>query len=239
MSKFSEAYDHDGETHPMLEWFSTNKKFLLWGFLGLLILLFTVHRLVAVKTVNAEKDFFHAQTIFTKLQKEAFSSASNAVLADTDQLEVIMKRHPEIKPKYDGFLAETLLMTGNVAQSEKLAEDVFERVQLEDLQFYKEFSRISFLIGNRQYAEALQPTEQLKLALDQLEKTRPVLYTFNLIRLALLYQQLGQIQEEMSAWNELQLQIASSEAFSEINHLFKVGQASLNQYIEERKERNL
>jgi hypothetical protein len=225
----------DWSSHPAIEWLSANKKILLWGFLALLACLILAYRLVAMRTLNAEADFFQAQTLFTQFQQAAISSP-DSVSSELDQLKAIMERHPELKPKYEGPLAQTLLMMGQDAQAQAFATDIFERTAPDDLSLYQDYSQVSLLISEEHYADALQQTQLLQAALDQLnEKANPILYVFNLIRLAMLYQQMGQTQEELQTWEQLQNQPQRLEAVLAANHVLKVGQASLNQYIEERK----
>lgn len=227
--------EEDWSSHPAIEWLSANKKILLWGFLALLACLILTYRLMAMRTLSAETDYFQAQTLFTQFE-QASSSSPDSLPSELDQLKAIMERHPELKPKYEGSLAQTLLIMGQDAQAQAFATDIFERTAPDDLSLYQDYSQVSLLIGEERYADALQQTQLLQAALDQLnEKANPILYVFNLIRLAMLYQQMGQAQEELQAWEQLQNQPHRLEAVLAANHVLKVGQASLNQYIEERK----
>ncbi len=228
----------DWSSHPAIEWLSANKKFLLWGFLALLACLILAYRMIATRTLNAESDFFQAQTAFTQFQQASLSSEENSAEADLQQLQAILQRRPELKPKYEGALAQTLLITGQTAQAQNFAEDIFKRTQPDHLQLYQNYSQTSLLIAEGRYADALQQAQQLQATLDQLnEKANPTLYVFNLIRLAMLYQQTGQPQEELQVWEQFQNQPSYRLDFVlAANHALKVGQASLNQYIEERKQ---
>ena len=230
-------FTDDLSSHPAVEWLIDHKKIFFWIFLGLIVLLIGASRFAAMRTLNAENDFFQAQAAFTQFQKESIASANAAALGDLEQLDAIMKRHPEIKPKYEGPLAQTLLITGNVPQALTFAEDIFTRTQPDYLQLYQDYSRTSLLIGAGHYAEALPQSLQLKDSLDKLDANgNPILYVYNLIRLAMLYQETGQPNEELKMWEELQNQPGRLEAVLATNHVFRIGQASLNQYIEQRKK---
>jgi hypothetical protein len=231
-------FNEDWSSHPAIEWLSSHKKIFLWGFLALIALLILTYRITSLSTLNAEHDFFQAQTDFTQFQQESVSSEDSATSSSyLEQLEAIMQRHPELKPRYEGPLAQTLLITGQTPQAQVFVEDIFKRTQPDHLQFYQDYSQASLLISQGHYSDALQQTQQLQSSLDQLnEQTHPILYVFNLIRLAMLYQQTGQSKEELQTWKQLQNQPQRVEAVFAASQVYKIGQASLNQYIEERKK---
>ncbi len=232
------SFDEDWSSHPAIEWLSAHKKILLWALFALIALLILASRFAAAKTLNAESDFFQAQTTFTQFQQAAITPTAENSSAPTDleQLEAIMLRHPELKPKYEGSLAQTLLINGNIAQAKPFIEDIFNRTKSDHLQLYQDYTQTSVLIGEGSYSEALHQAQQLKSTLDQLTaEANPILYVFNLIRLAMLYQQTEQAEQELKTWNELQNQPQRLEAVLAASQVLKAGQASLNQYIEERK----
>jgi hypothetical protein len=230
-------FDEDWTSHPAIEWLSNHKNILIWVFAGLIIALIFATRLITWRTLDAEKDFFQAQTAFTQFEQTAGNATDGtATAADLEQLQVIMQRHPELKPKYEGSLAQTLLITGQVPQAQAYIEDIFKRTEPDHLQLYQNYTQTSVLIGQERYADALQNAKQLKSDLDQIGAgANPILYVYNLIRLAMLHQQMGQSEEELKAWEELQNQTQRLEAALEASQAFQVGNASLNQYMEERK----
>ena len=229
--------DEDWLNHPAIEWLSSHKKMILSIFLGLLFLLILAYRFTAIRTLNAEKDFFQAETIFNRLQQTKAFSQDPSSTSELEQLIGIMQRYPELKAKYEGPLAQTLLINGLFSPAQQFADDIFKRTQSNHLQPYQSFSQITFLIDEGQYSDALQQSIQLKSTLDQLgEQIHPLLSTFNLIRLAILYQKTGQQEEERQAWEQLENQPESLKKTLATNQLFKSGQVSLENYIEERKK---
>lgn len=230
--------DESGNAHSLVEWLFAHKSFLLGAFFVLIIALMTVSKLMTWRTLDAEKDFFQAEVIFHQFQKTAFSPTENSsARSDIEQLKAILERHPELKPKYEGPLAQTLLIESQIPQAQLFVEDIFKRTASEHLYHYQAYTQISLLIEQRLYPEALQRTQQLKSTLDQLsEQAGPLLYVFNLVRLAMLYQEMGQPQEELQAWKELENQPQRMEAVLTASQALKVGKASLMQYIQERKK---
>ncbi len=228
---------YDWSSHPAFEWLMNNKKIFIWGFLGLFVLLIAASRFATIRTLNAENDFFQAQAAFAEVQKEILPYENQAASTNLEELEAIMLRHPEIQPKYEGSLAQTLFITGNVPKAEKFANDIFKRTQPDYLQLYQDYSRTSLLIANGNYEEALTQAQQLKASLDQPDANgNPILYIYNLIRLAILYKETEQPKEELKTWEEFQNQPIRLEAVAAANKVLKIGQASLNQYIEQRKK---
>jgi hypothetical protein len=227
--------DRDWTSHPAIEWISHYKNILLWAFFALIVLLVLASRLISWRTLDAEKDFFQAQTAFTQFQEDPTAENSTAT-GDLTQLIALMQKHPELKSKYEGPLAQTLLINGEASQAQVMINDIFKRTNSDHLKHYQDFTETSLVIGQGHYAAALKRAEQLKTNLDQLnEGTNPILYVLNLFRLAMLYQQIDQPQEELKVWEELQNQPQRMDALLAASQVLNVGQASLNQYIEERK----
>lgn len=227
--------DHDWDSHPVVEWLIARKKIILFAFLALIALLIFAARFATWRTLNAESDYFQAETAFTQYQKIATDKSKNEeAAADLEQLTAIMQRRPELKPKYEGPLAQTLLINGQIPQAENFIKDIFNRTKTDHLQLYQDYTKGSVLIGQGNYRQALENAEQLNAVFDQgMQTSNPILYAFNLIRQALLYQQTEQPQEELKAWQKLQ-QPGNSDALLTANAILRIGQADLVQYIEER-----
>ncbi len=230
-------FGEDWSQHPLVDWLANHKQIILWIFVGLLALLILIYQFMSMRTVHNEKDYYQAQTVFNQFQQADFSE-NPALESDLKQLETMMNTHPELKARYEGPLAQTLLVLGQVPQARLFAEGIFKRTQEEHLQLYQDYSKTSLLIGEGNYEAALQQAQQLQQTLAQLEPNAalPTLTVFNLIRLGVLYQQLGQQQEERQIWDQLQNATDYLEAVVAVNQALKAGQASLNQYIEERKQ---
>jgi hypothetical protein len=232
--------EEDWSSHPAIEWLIAHKKILLWTIFALIALLILASRLLAMRTLNAESDYFQARADFTQFQESAKVASTENPSADAnenlEQLIAIMQRHPELKPKYEGALAQTLLIEGKIPLAQSFIQDISHRTPSDHLRLYENYTQTSILISEGRYADAILQTEQLKSALDQLnEKENPLLYVFNLIRLALLYQQTGATQQELKTWEELENQPHRMEAVLAASESLQTGQASLSQYIADRK----
>lgn len=231
------SLDDDWSSNPAIEWIVAHKHFFIWGFVALLIALLASSRLITWQTLDAEKDFFQAQTLFTQFEKDANNTENNFTATDLSQLESIMNRYPELKPKYQGALAQTLLVTGQVPQAQEMISDIFKRTAPDHLQLFQSYTNGSVLIQQKQYANALQHAKELKSTLEQSGlETHTALYIYNLVRMATLYQEMGQPNEELKTWEELESQTLNLDTLLAVTQAFQIGNISLDQYIEERKQ---
>ena len=221
--------DNNWNEHPLLDWLSNNKQAIVWGIIGLLAALILAYRFVAYKTQNAEADFLHAQNYFTQFQQNP--NAHDALT----KLEVIENNHPELFAKYDGPLAQTLLIQGQAPEAQKLAERIFKRTKNDSVDLYRDYSLASLAIGEQHYSNALDLSRSLQSQLEadpDLTSAHSSLVFFNTVRLALLYQQAGLSQEETSMWQKAQNQIGQLD--TALANSLTNGQASLAQYAAER-----
>ncbi len=231
------SFSEDSSSYSIVNWLSAHKNILLWVFFALIIFLIIFSRFLNWKTLNAEQDFFQAQAIFTQFQQATdLSNKDSTSKNDFGQLEALMQRHPELKPKYEGAIAQTLLIEQQPDRAEKMIEDIFNRAKFDYLRSYQDYTRASLLITKGLYIEALQYAQQLRAHLDQIHpQNNPILYAFNLIRLALLHQKLKSPQEELKVWEEFQIRTKISDTALVVSQMLNTNQALLNQYIEERK----
>jgi hypothetical protein len=227
----------DWTENPLIEWLSANRQIILWGLLALFAFIILCYRWMASQTLKSETDFFQAQIDFSRFQDKTLKPAEwLSSQDDLQRLDTLMVAHPELQSKYDGLIAQALLIQNQADQSLPYAERSFDRTASDDIDLYHVYSKTSLLIGEGHYQEALAQAEQLKQKLDQQAVTKGnPLYLFNLIRLAMLHQQLNQTDNERQAWNELQQYASTVESLAIINQVFKEGGASLQSYIEERK----
>lgn len=222
--------------HAAIEWLSKNKQQILWGFLALFIGIIITYRFISAGNLNAERDFYEAQADFSLLQREANTFEEGEMQVTLQKLNAILQLHPELHAKYDGSIAQTLLIEQEASQAKEWAERNFKRIQFEPVDFYRSYAATSLMIGEGDYAQAATQAEALKekMQAEGHQDFGEILSVFNSIRLAMLYQKLNQSEKELKAWEALQ-QTPMQEALITVNQLFKEGQFSLNQYIEERK----
>ena len=228
--------DGDLLTHPTIEWIIEKKKILLWGLSIFVVFLILASRLLTWRSLNAESDFFQAQNAFARFEKNQFELSENSEAESSlKELTAIMERRPELKPKYQGPLAQGLLVHHQIPQAESFATDIFKRTEKENLDLFRTYTKSSFLIGQGNFEEAIKTSEELKHSLSQSNQEDSFLNIFNLIRIAFLYQETGQKDKEMKTWEEVQNLGLRSKSFLAAAEILKIGPSTLDQYINIRK----
>lgn len=189
--------------------------------------------------LKAKKEFATFQTAEGEAQKEAFAG-----------LQQIMQRLPDLHAKYDGLIAQQLLLQNDVKQGEEYAGMTLLRTDRDHLSIFSEFSRIALLISQGDYKTALDKTTQLKKKMIEQPAPRSfgdILFAYNLLNQAFLYQQLGNTVAEKEKWRELKryaglvneappTDLFSRQAFLEMFAQFEAGKVTLKEYIEMREK---
>lgn len=220
------------------EWFSKNKQILLWVILGLFAILIIAFRMISNQQLNAENDVLQAQISYAKVEKTDPAANPSEWNAELTKLEAILNKHPELQSKYDAILAQTLIIDQKSDLAVPYAERTFARVAHDAVNYYEDFAKTSLVIGLGQYEAALTQAQTLQSQLDQAtdKENFGTLYLYNLIRLAILHQQLNQPAEEKNAWDALQNYQGNPEAVLAVQELFRTDHASLSHYTNERQK---
>lgn len=200
-----------------------------------------VSKLGAKKT-QSEKDFVTATSAFTK-----WSQILDQNGTELAQLEKIVKKHPELRAQYDAPVGQSLLAV--IAPQE--ASPFIERsLQRTNQPYYSDYSKTSLKISQGRYQEALQESLSLKEKMlsdgsywEKLDDSSS-LFAFNLMRTAILSQQLGNKAEELSAWQEIKSYGApikkddkiGQAGFKQLLTHFTVQETTLLDYIKTREE---
>jgi hypothetical protein len=148
-----------------------------------------------------------------------------------------MSRHPELHAKYDGALAQYFIIHNQIAEAKPLAEATFKRVKPDQLNLYESYAKATLLISEGSYQQALLATNELQKQLaSQPQQTDMILSVYNLIRSALLHEQLNQTNEAATRWDILLNQSQQNPEIALITaQLFQTGQMNLEQFIKGRK----
>lgn len=178
------------------EWLSTHKKWILAFFILLFLLLGFLYRQHRVNITKAESNFLEAQVLFAKIQKEPLDT-------DIEKLQLILMHNPNLRPLYEGPLAQLLLAIQKVEPAAQIEQQLFARIKGEPTQHYQQYTQTSFLIAKKEYSQALTESELLQQNLQE-ESQLPLLSVFNLVRIALLHQSLGNKEAERDSWTKLQ-----------------------------------
>ncbi len=230
---------------------------VLYIIVALIVLILVIFRMTASTKVNAETDYLNADVEYARLQSAVSEDDSSAFAAAVDKLEQIFSRRPELHAKYDGPIAQAFLEEGNAVQAQKFGEETLKRTRGDNLPLYADYAKTSLIMASAGYAQALDAATALKenMLKDAVyaqnagqEKTfSDLLFAFNLLRIAMLQQQLGDTGGELRAWNELKQYAGLKKdlnpspyidprAVSTLLTQFKMGKVSLLSYADEREK---
>lgn len=241
----------DGQ--PFFEWLIEHAQTILYSLLGAFSLLFILYFWLASGSTKAEKDYITASEqfyIFENPQSNFSQKEKDEALANLTQL---MKSHPDLQAKFDAPIAQILINDKN-QQAKIFANSAFQRVSKDNIPFYLDFAKITLLISQNQFNEAINESVALNgkmiEALNQSENEAslgefgPFLFAYNLLRTAFLYQYSENPDEEMKIWDQWKsftsgestslIPNIDRKAFFTISQLFSDGSVSLDQYIDMR-----
>ncbi len=223
------------EENQIIHWISTNGRVLLIAFFAIIALFFLSYRISFGNMVKSEVNFINAENDYQRFAKEKISAKQ---LENLDQLKAILSQMPELEPKYDGLIAQTLITENEVIASLPFATRAIDRTKSENSPFYSDFSSNTLTIAEQKYAEALTNALVLKQSLLNSEKSNELLFAYNLLRVASLQQLLNLEQDELNTWSEwkaLANANINNENFRELLNQFNNENLSLTNYIETRE----
>lgn len=213
----------DPEESRFLHYLEKYGKQGLYVIAGIIILLIVFSKLSSNSQKQAETDFIQANTSFASLKQAIEKNDAPLIQSSLSKLDQILKSHPELHAKYDGLIAQSLLLIQEVSKADPFALSTLKRTHNEDLSYYHDYSKVSLLIGGGQYQQSLTDSLILKekmleqkLASTSIEQLPfdAALYFYNLIRIAMLYQKLGQSDEATQTWKEWKQLISENNTWN-------------------------
>lgn len=199
---------------PACRFIQTNWKQISYGFLLFLILLVLLYRFFAYQNAQSEQDFISAiQSAAILTNPETAVDKRERALLDLSQA---VEQHSNLHAKYDGLIGQQLLIENQVEKALPFIERVFSRV--DEVPYYTDYAQATLLIEEEKSDQALLNAYALKEALlkDPKASDFGILYTFNLLRIALLE------GKESKAWDELKKMDISQENLRQVMAHFGV-----------------
>ncbi|MGA8164371.1 MAG: hypothetical protein WB791_05010 [Waddliaceae bacterium] len=238
-------------------WLINHRKTIAVLFVILFAVALIAYTLTTGKTTKAESNYLVAENSYTLLQSSLRGDPNPTVRIDTlDTLKTITNTYPELQAKYDGFIAQLLLIQDKVEEAAAFAERALNRTAKDRLPPYADFTRTTLLIAQGRHEEALKQANALKNLMIQQATTFPddgtaknfgdLLFAYNLFRIAMLNRLMGNAKQEKEAWEEWQsyahahnkkAAIINPEAFSQLSQQIGEGNFRLGDYIKEREQR--
>lgn len=240
LSIFSEPQESPAfvplEPSAWMEFLSSHIRTFVLSLAALAVLLMVFYRWAEGNYAETQQDYLRASQLFVQFEESAAnpSSTDDPSMPKRFELEKILLTHPELQAKYDAALAQVLISSRHIDDAQPHVQRSLKRTLNNPLNPalapYGNFAETSLIIGTQQNKEALQKAIILK---DQLQNSSSseLLFAFNLLRIALLAQQLQLPLEEKETWNELQKQ---GSAYQLIKSHLHEGNLSIQNYIEGR-----
>ena len=220
------------------------KSIILCALAIILLLGFLIAKLGIAKR-RLEEEYLVAKGAFKKWEQSLDEKWDHL-----RQLQESLKKHPELQAQYDPCIAQFFLAMTAPEQGTPLIERTLKRTQQP---YYSVYGRTSLKISQKKYQEALEDSLALK---EKIEENRPfgatsnqhsLLFAFNLLRIALLHQQLGHTKQELETWQQIEHyggwkqgeslnKSIENKGFKELLNHFTVGQTTLVDYIIKREK---
>ena len=232
---FAEVLEESNFVHWCLE----NGRILILGFLSVIAMFLVGYRVSYGSMMKSEINYINAENNYQRFISEKNETQGQEILTN---LSAIMANHPELYAKYDGHIAQKLIIEGNISESLPYANRAIDRTEAENAPLYSDYSKTAILIAEKKYEEALKNALDLKQLLLKnefvmsIESPEGILFAFNLLRIGMLQQQLKLESAELATWNEWKAAKISNEAFQKLANNFNVGQINLTNYIEAREQ---
>ncbi|MCC5831492.1 MAG: hypothetical protein JJU12_00410 [Chlamydiales bacterium] len=204
------------EEHTFLNFLSKHWSKLLLGFLAIASIAAWGERFLSSNKSQSNQDFILANQIF-----ERFRSGETLPVESIEATEMILKRHPELHPKYDTMLAMTYLAQRN-PKGLFYAKAPLEHSAQQISPFHKSYAKTSLLIAEKKYQEAYNTAQDLHRELKN-NQAYSTLSALNLLRLISLEKEIGVRSE---AWEELK----AHPTYPTISSLFREGALSLEDW---------
>lgn len=194
---------------------------LLLGILTIACLAAWTERFLRRSENQSKQDFMLANQIFEEFQKGDYLPTESLEAAEN-----ILKRHPELHPKYDLMLSLIFFSQADPAKGKQYAESMIRSADATLPCHYKDYAYTTLLISEGDYAKAFEKALSLQKELCGNDNYQ-ILEAMNTVRLLFLADYLGDKNQKELFWNQLQ----KHPAYPDIQPLFQEGNLSLLDYV--------
>lgn len=241
MNKNDHPYISDSlMDHPIVVWMSRNLRMILQTGIVIIALLFVVYRFSSSNSAQAQSDYIKAANDYSQLANTKSTASALDQQKALDDLRDILNNHPDLAPKYDGWLAQTLLNQNKTDEALPFAKAALKRTEQNNLPLFTNFANTSLLISKGDYPQALIDSVNLKEQIINnmnADKTESLLLAFTQLRIAMLNNLSNNPTAERTSWNEFKQYATSgpyTDAFQSLSSSFTIGKISLSAYIDAR-----
>lgn len=238
-----------------VQWITDNPKILLYAGIALLALFVIGFRWTTGSWFKAESDYYRAESDYVALLTLPTDEKSPENMTKIlNNLEGMIKKHPELHAKYDEQVAQILIAQGKFQEAVPfVTKNSYATPEDESLSFYKQFSDATLSLEKDQPKVALRQALELKQKMldeavaahanDIPRKFGDALFAYNLLRIATIQEKLGDKEGERSAWQEwkkysaLDSVLINPQVFQQLNNQLLENNLSLTAYIKLREEK--
>ncbi len=144
------------------------------------------------------EDYFQAGMLHSKIK------AGKEI--DDAALEKLLKSHAELKPVFSAFLEQEAVLKGDLKKAKSISFETLKRLSFMS-PHYQEFARISLMIEEKKYEEALILSKLLDAQLSK--ESSPNLNGLNLVRIAFLESFVNKSETSYSKWEQIKDSISN------------------------------
>ncbi len=228
-----------------IRWVSENGKLFVGAIFGCILAAFLGASLLGHK--NQEKDYRQAEQNYLEFQKETDANLQQVAL---DKLNAILKSYPNLQARYGGLIGQILLNRHHLTQALPYIEQTLKRTEQDHLSFYAAYAQTTLTLCQEKFSQALEEAKSLRDRMinfpvkEESKQFGDYLYLFNLMRIALVYQQMQNNGEELQAWQIFkqapvqtshQAYVLQPDSFEYFIKQLQDGSSSLLDYIQNRE----
>ncbi len=205
-----------------LVWLEKNTKKLSLALLSMFLMTFVLYYSLEKGRNRSFNKSLLAEQLFNKWSKTLNAGKD----AQFSQLISILHALPSLQSKYYPLIAQKLLQSHSLSSDRPIAEMALKKIS-KDLPYHAEFAQISLLLEKNEYSQALQSSQLLKQSMDgdhdfwtkrsQDSDYGHVLYSFNLLRIAMLSRKEGSLQGEFLAWDKIEADAGWKDANQQVD----------------------
>ncbi len=220
------------DEHQIREFLHRYGSTILYAGLGLAFAIAIFFQLTRTTEAGSLKDYIRADYTYSQFVKAPADESAAAL----EPLQKLMDRHPDLRQKYEGKVAQTLIGKDQVSAAQIYIDDSLTRLEKENLPVYHDYTETTLLIASGNYEDAYEHASALHSRLADMFETpeNEAIYAFNYLRLASLQQQLGLKAEEQSSWKQILAYGEGDNAFGQMLSHIREGRLTLKSYINNR-----
>jgi hypothetical protein len=219
MSKKNKKLENESSSEEVLRKIANKKNYIISIFASIIfssIILYKVMPLFNEKSVDG-----------AFIANEAYSNWVNSSFQDKEalsNLKYALKKYPNLKTLYEGNITQGLMIKNEINNNDMKHFSKCVLKTKNELPFYSKYSNISLLIAKKNYTKALKEAIDLKELMkkdlsflkDETLPAGPILYSLNLLRIAILNKELN-LKDEKLALEDLENYLGYNKNDSEIN----------------------